>query len=522
MQEIVLDPDDVAFLYYAFSRIFVILLFYFVVKAVFKIVGLDLYFGRFEIGTLFFKSLFGMLRFFFMILVYPFKLLLSVLNLFSSNSGFLPFSERIFFLNRFNDGLLLDGRNSRVTKRVSYEHLALIARTGGGKTSSYIIPNIFTVDNASIVVTDLSGELFEKTSGYMHKKGFYIEVLNLSDIKNSLRYNPLYYANSSEEISELSHVLIKSANPVVTADGHYWLNGAEQILNILISCLKRTGKEEYANLVNLRYLLNNFGSDGRRLDRFIARYATDPVFYEWRGFSDSGNAKVTQTFVSTAINSLKALSNESLALLTAKNSINFEILRKKKTIFYLIVPQEKLEFYSFLLNIFYTQLFSFLMKERNPANLPVYLLLDEFGHLAIPNFSTIITTIRKYRVSISILLQSVTQLEKQYGKADANTILSGGIGSKIFYSGADLETTVMLEKILGVVKRGGREEKVMTLDKIRTMKSNRAIYIYSNKKPVLLKIRPYYKSFRFKRYASLEPFKIQNSFDESLKYVDLD
>lgn len=533
MNEIVLSQEDINFIYSLLIRIFVLILFYIVVKKALRIVGIEPSFScnnSYSLFGLFFKAVGKMIQILLKILLFPLRALFYIFGISFSESGFLPFFERVLFLNRFHKGLLLDGRHGRVSERVSYEHLALIARTGGGKTSSYIIPNIFTLDNASIVVTDLSGELFEKTSGFMAKRGFNIEVLNLSDIKNSLRYNPLYYANTSHEIAELSHILIKSANPISTAEGQYWLSGAEQILNILISCLKATKKEEYINLANLRYLLNNFGEDGRNLDDFIVKYADDMIFSEWKGFTGSGNLKVIQTFVSTALNSLKALANHNLALLTARNSIDFKGLRRKKSIFYLIVPQEKMEFYSFLLNIFYTQLFNFLMSSRDRKNLPVYLLLDEFGHLSIPNFSTIITTIRKYKVSISILLQSVTQLERQYGKADATTILSGGIGSKIFYSGADLETTTMLEKILGTVKRrykSGdhwvyRDEKVMGLDKIRTMRDDRAIYLYSNKKPIILKIRPYYKSFKFNRYSKIAPYKVKNSSSgDYLSFVEL-
>jgi len=43
------------------------------------------------------------------------------------------------------------------------------------------------------------------------------------------------------------------------------------------------------------------------------------------------------------------------------------------------------------------------------------MFLDEFGHSSIPDFDTL-TTIRKYDVSISMILQSISQLESRYGK----------------------------------------------------------------------------------------------------------
>lgn len=64
-----------------------------------------------------------------------------------------------------------------------------------------------------MVVTDLSGELFEKTSGFMQSRGYKIYVLNPEILNESIRYNPMYYALDSVSIDEIAEILIKSANP---------------------------------------------------------------------------------------------------------------------------------------------------------------------------------------------------------------------------------------------------------------------------------------------------------------------
>jgi type IV secretory pathway TraG/TraD family ATPase VirD4 len=421
--------------------------------------------------------------------------------------------EQLSLFSHTNKGLLLNGRELRLSERVSFEHLAVIARTGAGKTSNYIIPNMFTLDNCSMVVTDLSGELFEKTSGYLwRRKGFDIQAINFSSVEDSFRYNPLAHIRGSEDVAELSHILIKSANPKATASEKYWLDGAEQLLTILINGIRDSGREELMNLASLKRLLNSFGDE---LDTFMAENSSERTFEEYKGLL-KGNDRVIDTFVSTANNSLRALGNENIVELTNSNSIDFQKLRERKTVFYLIVPQEKLEFYSFLINIFYTQLFHFTMSSRDSKQLPIYMLLDEFGHLAIPNFSTLITTIRKYRVSISIIIQSITQLKERYGVNEANTILNGGVGSKIFFNGGDLDTVSMLEKMLGEVDRDyqdesgithKRKEKVMSLDKIRTMDDSEAIFLYANKRPLILNMKPYFKSWKFKMWSKIKPVR---------------
>jgi len=427
-------------------------------------------------------------------------------NSFNESAEFANFFERKKVLKSLNDGLLIDGKSLRLSANSSYEHLALIARTGGGKTSRYIIPNILTLDNCSMVITDPSGEIHAKTHKRLLKKGFNIKIINPTNLKESLQYNPLDFAEDYDQINEISKILIRSANPNIKSGDEFWLSGAEKILNIIILSLKGKDKElnqKKANLQDIKTLLNQFGTE--EFNKFIARYADENTYSEYRGFLN-GNEKMIQSFLSTAQISLDSLSNPLNAKLLEKSSINFQNLRDEKTAFFIIVPEQKLPLYTFLLNLIYTQLFNFCMEKKSKKFLPIYFLLDEFGHLSIPNFSTIITTIRKYKVSISIILQSISQLETRYSKAEANTILNGGISSKIFFSGADLSTTQMLEQILGKSKIektdkygniGFKEESLLNSSSIRTLNDDKAILIHANKKPILLSLHPYYKQKKF-------------------------
>jgi len=113
----------------------------------------------------------------------------------------------------------------------------------------------------------------------------------------------------------------------------------------------------------------------------------------------------------TADIALTAMSNPDVAKFMSANEIDFQRLRTHKTVLYVMVRQQDLSLFSFALNLFYSQLFRHLLSERNPDHLPVYLLLDEFGHLQIPKFDIYATTARKYRVAFWIFLQDLSQLE---------------------------------------------------------------------------------------------------------------
>ena len=469
------------------------------------------------------------------LLHYLLKPLRTLFN-FSSTKGMMGSFEERRFLKFSNKGLVLDGQNKRLSEKESFNHMGIIARTGGGKTTGYIIPNILKLaqGKTSMIVTDLSGELYQKTSGFLKKKGYKVYVLDPEDLNSSIGYNPLYYALSSIEIDEIAEILIKSANPgQIRTEDKIWLDGAKTFLTILIKVLVATKDHNFINLANLKYLVNNFGEDGLKLDNLIFKYADTRTFSEWKGFV-SGNIKAIQSFISTANIALNAIGiNDNLAELTAHHTINLKSFREEKSILYIRIPAQKQEQYSFLLNLFYKQFFNAMMESLpTPKDLPVYCLLDEFGNMTIPQFSNTITTIRKYKVSISIVMQDFSQLEQRYGKSEAHTIINGGITGKLFFAGADLQITNMLTQIIGdryvnkldeFGKTHHIKEPILSNAEIRTMKDNEVILIYGNKLPLKLTIKPYYKDFILNSYTKYRPVEnmAKNSHIE-IEYINID
>jgi type IV secretory pathway TraG/TraD family ATPase VirD4 len=453
-----------------------------------------------------------------------------------SPTGLMGGFEKNKIFSSSNKGLLIDGHKHRLSLKDSFNHFALISRTGGGKTTSFVIPNILKLANEknSMIITDISGELFEQTSGYLSSCGYKVYVLNPENLSESIGYNPLYYATDSTKIDELVQILVKSSkdNRNATMDNsEFWDNGAKSLISILIKILISTGNHKYINLANVRYLINNYGGDGEDLFHLVDNFADDKTYYEFRGFI-KGNPSTVLSMVSTANVALSPLGiNDNLEKLTSKHTINFDSFRKEKSVIYIKTPANKQKQYSFLQNIFYHQFFNYMMESLpKRGDLPIFCLLDEFGNLNLPEFETTITTIRKYNVSISIILQDIAQLQNKYGSENANTILYGGIASKLFYSGADLPTTEMLSKILGLkdeVKTNidGRfylkEQAIMSSSEIRTMKDDEALFVMTNKLPLKFQIKPYYRDFILKHLTKKAPYKISMSDDFSVEYIDL-
>jgi type IV secretory pathway TraG/TraD family ATPase VirD4 len=470
----------------------------------------------------------------------PFTQILRFIFNSAQPSGMMSNYETNKLFSHSNKGLVLNGTDKRLSLKNSFNHLALISRTGGGKTTTYVIPNILKLSKqkSSMVITDISGELYQKTSGHLAKNGYKIYVLNPEDLNESIAYNPLYYATDSTKIDSLVNILIKSSKSGSQSLGgndnsEFWENGAKSLISILIKILISTKSHKHINLANVRYLINNYGHDGESLFDLVDNFADDKTYHEFRGFI-KGNPQTILSMVSTANVALSPIGiNDNLEKLTSNHSINFENFRKEKSVIYIKIPEQKQDQYRFLLNIFYHQFFSTMMEKIPSKNdLPIFCLLDEFGNMNLPNFETTITTARKYQISISIILQNIKQLENKYGKANAETILEGGVASKLFFSGADLPTTEMLSKILGNKEEFKsnpdgtiyvKDKPIMTNNEIRTMKDNEALFIMTNKLPVKLKITPYYEDFRLNRHTKEAPYKIQSNINNiQVEYIDLD
>ena len=459
---------------------------------------------------------------------------------------FMGYFERLKYLNSLNKGILVNGKNKKVSQEQSFKHFAIIATTGGGKTSKFIIPNILSLDDCSMVITDLSGEIYKKTSNYLKSKGFKIKVFAPEELNKSHTYNPLLRLRNldeqekSKEISELSQILISSTSQSnqTSSTSDFFNQSAMRILNILIYCLVKQDNKAYCNFHNLNYLLNKFSANSQELDTFINIHTADnqAIFTEYTSikYNNSSENSTLQSILLTAQTAVSKFTNQNLAKITTSNSIDFESFREEKTAFFIIIPQQKLSYYSFLLNILYTQMFNSAMEKAEDKikdKLPIYFLLDEFGHLKIPDFPTIITTIRKYKVSLNLVLQSTKQLEI-YGHSQAETILNGGVANQIYLS-IDLETAQKLEKILGesqitqTLDSGHisqtRERLMNANELMRLSDRDRAIYLITGKTPILLKMKnPYFKQFKFRKKVKLGAYPLETDTNYlMLEYLDL-
>lgn len=145
------------------------------------------------------------------------------------------------------------------------------------------------------------------------------------------------------------------------------------------------------------------------------------------------------------------VSNEQIHLYRHNRQIRFQTLGQRKIALFLTVSDTDRS-KDKLINVLYAQALDTLVRSADTdyANhrlkVPVRFILDDFAAGSIiPDFDNIISVIRSREISVSIILQSISQLYDKYGVYKAATILNN-CDHMIYLGGQDIATAEYISK----------------------------------------------------------------------------
>ena len=374
------------------------------------------------------------------------------------SARFMNRQERMATIGRNLGGFVVDGFN-QISRRQSMQHCAAFAGSGKGKTTGMVLPSVLRFlesGEASLIVTDPSGEILKHTSGYAARQGYQINVLNYADPERSHRHNPFWRLENLAEIQELTSELMSFKYPNAKGDDSFWNVWAAKCNFVLLQALKRHDPT-FCTPKNLLRLLERFsyGDEAfRRFNYFIydqwdRQNPEDELWQQYLSIVEQSPSTVLG-FFGTAQTPLFSFLNPAWCRFTAWDDINISKMRTEKTITYLILPAAKQQFSAFLVNLFYRQLFDELLEmPEGSEKLDLFMILDEFANIGtIPNFVNIISQIRKRDVGIMLVLQSKFQLYDLYGRDRAEVIMDN-LGTRLYYPGQNLKVAEELSRSLG-------------------------------------------------------------------------
>ncbi len=308
----------------------------------------------------------------------------------------------------------------------------------------------------SYCFTDPKGEIYDRTAGLFKQHGYKVHVINLADPQYSDGYNPLSHIRNTMDLDIITKIISEKDNKgggKAGGDGAFWDNTSEALLKACIYYIYLNRPEEERSLAScaalIRYGAENEGED--LMEIFKSLDFDNPARRQFDNIRLGSEKTFANILVSLAAK-LSAFDSPDIAALTACNSLQFEDLAKEKSVVYFITPESH-GTYDFLMNIFFSQMFQRLYEfgDKNGGALPVpmFLILDEFANIGrIPNFERILSTCRSKKLHISIILQSLDQIEEIYDEKMAQIIMAN-CSTQLFLGSNAQKTLETFSKLLG-------------------------------------------------------------------------
>lgn len=401
-----------------------------------------------------------------------------------------------------NRGFCLSGKRALSVEH-SYRNAMIIGGTGTGKSSVVLLPSLYSMQG-SFVVHDPSGELYIKCAGYLNSQGYTLKVLNFSDPNSSDGYNPLHRAQYSGDINKVASLLIRTSLGGARSDP-FWNLQATSLLSLLIHLVK-TQKATYHNLASVRHLLSLLRTNPDEIDMLLKKAGQPWLYTEYKSFQKL-DEKVQAGVVATCQAALQIFTDQSVALITSIDTVDFQSLRSRKTALFIQNPVADGRYYAVISALFLEQLFSSLLNHLpKKSDQDIFFLIDEASSIYLPSLSTVIANIRKYRGGILLALQDFNQLVHTYGVAESETIKSNCF-AKLYFAGQSLSTASELESMLGLTEYTDDSGKylirpLITKDEIRTLEQNQALLLAGNNQPMKINLTPYYTNRKYLEYSN--------------------
>ena len=445
-------------------------------------------------------------------------------------------------------------------------HLLMIGAAGVGKTAHFLYPNLeyACASGTSFITTDTKGDLYRHYGGIAKEYyGYQISVIDLRNPIYSDGNNMLHMVNKYMDIykKDRSNLTIKAktekyakiiAKTIIFNDGEssssygqnsFFYDSAEGLLTSVILIISEFCEDKQRHIVSVFKLVQDLLKPSKVKGKTQFQVLLDllPDNHKARWFAGAAlntSEQAMMSVLSTVLSRLNAfIDSEIEQILCFETTIDIEKFCEHKSAIFLVMPEEdntKHFLISLFLQQYYREMLAYADEHGGVISRKIIMFLDEIGTIPpIQSIEMMFSASRSRNISIVAIIQSLAQLEKNYGSEGAKIIIDncqdtlfGGFApnsemAKIFSENLGTHTVQS-----GSINRGKNdpsqslqmiERPLMTPDELRTMPKGHFILMKTGIHPfkTILRLFIYWKIKLDKEY------QVNERIRKEVDYVDI-
>jgi type IV secretion system protein VirD4 len=328
-------------------------------------------------------------------------------------------------------------------------------------------------EQRSVVITDLKGEAHAATAGYRTQLG---KVLVLDPTGVGHRFDPLADRHTEDDLYRMAQDLLHVDGE---GDGQAFTERAAAMLCAVFLAAKREAVPclPYTREL-IRLGLRGAGARLDRIDPLLCRLLLADAFEDadWESRFLTGS---WQTLVSRV---MPLLTENVVRTFGGSDFRPADLLGPEPISVYLRLTERDMRGLKPLLRLVWESLLNDMVAHNDQHGgdgcRPVLLMLDEAARFAVPSLPAYAATVPGRGISLWVAVQSLSQLDGVYGRADA-LALRDSLESQVFYRPSELATAQWLEERLGEVSAYARSYSASSLGRHSESRAERPVPLLS-------------------------------------------
>ena len=442
-------------------------------------------------------------------------------------------------------------------------HALMIGAAGVGKTAYWLYPCIeyACASGMSFLSTDTKGDVMRNYGGVAKEYGYNVFVIDLrnptkSNGNNLLnlvnKYMDLYkeypnqlaYKAKAEKYAKIisKTIILSGAESASFGQNAYFYDAAEGILTATILLVAEFCEPQKRHIVSVFKIIQELlaPSEKRNKNQFQELMALLPNDHKAKWFAGAALNASDQSMasvMSTALSRLNAfLDSELEQILCFDTEIDAEKFCSEKSAIFIIMPEEAPTTFfmiSLIIQQLYREILAVADEEGGKLKNRCIFFCDEFGTLPkIQDAEMIFSASRSRRLQIVPIIQSFSQLDKNYGK-EGEEIIVDNTQLTIFGGFApNSPSAEVLSKALGTrtvltgsVNKGKHdpseslqmtERPLMSADELKAMPKGQFVVMKTGAYPMKVRLKLFFDwgiSFG-------EPYAVKENANRKVKYAE--